>query len=423
MRILILLWLLVTFAVPAHAQTVEEQLRAMQAELQALRAEVNELKQQARAVPIVQAQVAEFAQTKVESSTKFPVKIFGAIASNTFWNSNNTDWLDIPNLAAANNGGSFSSSLRQTRIGASIDGPKVGGFKSSGVVAMDFFGGISNFSTGQTMGIPRLLYAYVRLDGERTAFQIGQDHMILAPKNPTTLAGMAFPALYRSGNLYLRAPQLRTEQRIASGSAGELRATVGILAPIGGDLSAPALQFTPPNLAGERSRKPGVQARLSWRAEPAGPYEKPQWEFGASGHYSQEKYGATTVESHVWSADADATFGRIGVGGEFFNGRNVDAFGGAVGQAVAKSRGGFAELRVAATERLSFNSGIGTDRLYNWAALNSAFRNNTSAFGNAIYQFTPEFAGSLEYRRYRSGNSAGGTTSNNHFNLAFNYSF
>jgi hypothetical protein len=119
------------------------------------------------------------------------------------------------------------------------------------------------------MGIPRLLYAYMRLDGTRTAFEIGQDHMILAPKNPTSLTSMAFPALYRSGNLYLRAPQLRVEQQIASGSAGELRATVGILAPIGGDLNAPALQFVPPNLAGERSRKPAAQARVAWRAAPA----------------------------------------------------------------------------------------------------------------------------------------------------------
>ena len=386
----------------------------MQAQIQALQAEVTELKQQARVVPIVQTQVAEFAQTKVESSTKFPMKIFGTIASNTFWNSNDTDWLDIPNIATARNGGSFSSSMRQTRIGASIDGPDVRGFKTSGLVAMDFFGGISNFSTGQTMGIPRLLYAYMRLDGKRTAFEVGQDHMILAPKNPTSLTSMAFPALYRSGNLYLRAPQVRVEQQLASGSAGELRATVGILAPIGGDLSTAALQFAPPNLAGERSRKPAAQARVSWRAAPAGPYEKPQWEFGASGHYSQEKYGAATVASYVWSADADFTFGRMGFGGEFFNGRNIDAFGSSAGQ-FAKARGGFAEARLAVTQQLAFNTGIGTDRLYK--------RNNTSAFWNAVYQFTPEFAGSLEYRHQHTGNAPAGKARNNHFNLTFNYSF
>ncbi len=422
MRRLVKLVLFFLISIPAQAQTVEEQLRAMQAEIQALRAEVNDLKQQVRPVPIVQAQVAEFAQTKVESSTKFPVKFFGTIASNTFWNSNDTDWLDIPNIATANNGGSFSSSMRQTRIGASIDGPEVGKFKTSGVFAMDFFGGISNFATGQTMGIPRLLYAYARLDGRKTSFEIGQDQMIFAPRNPTSLAAMAFPALYRSGNLYLRAPQLRVEQTVASGSAGEFRVTTGILAPIGGDLNAPALQFAPPNLAGERSRKPGVQTRLSWRAAPAGPYEKPKWEFGASGHYSQEKYGATTAPSYAYSADGDATFGRFGFGAELFNGRNIDAFGGAVGQ-LAKSRGGFVEARIATTQQLSFNTGIGTDRLYKWRPFNPAQKDNTSAFWNAIYQFTPEFAGSLEYRHQRTGNAPTGKADNNHFNLTFNYSF
>ena len=394
----------------------------MQAELQALRAEVNELKQQARAVPIVQAQVAEFAQTKVESSSKFPLKIFGTISSNTFWNSNEPDWLDIPNVATASRGGSFSSSLRQTRIGASLEGPEVRGFKTSGVVAMDFFGGISNFNTGQTMGIPRLLVAYMRLEGKRTAFRVGQDQMILAPRNPTSLASMAFPALFRSGNLYLRAPQLRVEQTLASGSAGELRAVVGVLAPIGGDLNTTALQFVPPNLAGERSRKPATQARLSLRSGPVGPDEKPQWEFGASGHYSQEKYGATTAESYVWAADADATFGRVGFGAELFNGRNIDAFGGAAGQ-FGRTRGGFAEVRFAATRRLAFNSGIGTDRVYNWTPVYPARRNNTSAFGNAIYRFTPEFAGSFEYRHHQTGNAPSGRAINNHFNLTFNYSF
>jgi hypothetical protein len=422
MRKLWLLFLVVSLALPAHAQTLEERLNAMQAEIQALRAEVNELKQQARGVPIVQAQVAEFAQTKVESSTKFPVKLFGTISSNTFWNSNDTDWLDIPNLATASSGGSFSSSMRQTRVGASVDGPSVGSFRSSAVVSMDFFGGISNFSTGQTMGIPRLLYAYMRLDSERTAFEVGQDHMILAPRNPTSLAGMAFPALYRSGNLYLRSPQLRVEHTLVSGAAGELRATAGILAPIAGDLFGPALQFAPPNGSGERSRKPATQARLSWRAAPAGPYEKPQWEFGASGHYSQERYGTAMVSSYVWAADADATFGRIGFGGEFFNGRNIDAFGAAAGPQT-KSRGGFLEARLAATDRLAFNAGIGTDRLRTPTPLSGPQRDNTSTFGNAIYQFTPEFAGSLEYRHHRTGNAPAGRATNNHFNLTFNYSF
>src|SRR6185295_2483550 len=134
---------------------------------------------------------------------------------NSFWNSGEPNWLDIPNIAGPRSTGirpgSFSSSLRQTRIGANLEGPKVAGMKVDGALVMDFYGGIPNFQTGQVMALPRLLYGYVRLDGEKTAIEIGQDHMVLAPKNPTSLVGSSFPTLYRSGNLYLRAPQIRAE--------------------------------------------------------------------------------------------------------------------------------------------------------------------------------------------------------------------
>ena len=77
----------------AEAQSVEEQLREMRAEMQRLRQEVDGLKQELKNreqavedVPLIQAQVQEQAQTKVETSSKFPFKIFGTVVSNTFLN-------------------------------------------------------------------------------------------------------------------------------------------------------------------------------------------------------------------------------------------------------------------------------------------------------------------------------------------------
>ena len=226
-RTVFLILVLCQPAQPSLAQSVDDQLREMRAEMQRLRQEVDELKRQlqtradvAEEVPVLQAQIQEQAQTKVETTTKFPMKVFGTIVSNTFWNSGEPNWLDIPNIAGPNipgtRSGSFSSSLRQTRVGENLEGPDIAGMKLNGTVALDFFGGIPNFQTGQVMGLARLLYGYVRLDGEKTAFEIGQDHMVLAPKNPTSLMGSAFPTLYRSGNLYLRAPQVRAERTIAS---------------------------------------------------------------------------------------------------------------------------------------------------------------------------------------------------------------
>ncbi len=214
---------------------VRQELAAMRAELQQLRAEVAALKaaratapapetatpvQQSAAVELLTAQVAELAQTKVESTSRFPVKIFGTVHANVFANSATPNWLDIPNLVnpapADGHTGTFSATLRQTRLGFTADGPTLGSVRTSAVVAMDFFGGIPGFQTGQVMGLPRLLVAYARLDGEKTAAEIGQDHMILSPRDPTSLAALAFPLLFRSGNLYLRTPQVRVERAITS---------------------------------------------------------------------------------------------------------------------------------------------------------------------------------------------------------------
>ena len=430
-RMLFLVMLL--WSQPVLAQTLEDQMRELRAEIQRLRQELDEVKQELRTrsepvetLPLIQAQIQEQAQTKIETSSKFPMKVFGTIMSNTFWNSGEPNWLDIPNIAGSYTPGigrgSFSSTLRQSRIGAILEGPEVGGMKINGAFAADFFGGIPNFQTGQVMGLPRLVYGYVRLDGEKTAFEIGQDHMILAPRNPTSLMGTAFPTLYRSGNLYLRAPQIRVEREIASGDFGQIRAVGGILAPIAGDFSAPLYQFAPPNLAGERSRMPALQSRLSWRATPAGPAEQPEWEFGFSGHYGRQRFPSGTLPSWATAADFDVTSGKFGVGGEFFAGRDLQAFGGSIAQA-AKSRGGFIEGRFAATSRLAFNTGFGSDRLRDRVKFPAPLITNKTYFANAVYNFTSEFRGAFEYQRLSTTPIADYGRKNNHFNLTFAYTF
>lgn len=418
---LILLLLVLFIAQPAPAQSLEDEVRAMRTEIQRLREELEAVKQEVRnktqvveELPLIQAQIQEQAQTKVESNSKFPMKVFGNIVSNTFWNTGEPNWLDIPNIAAPYiagvRAGSFSSSLRQSRVGAILEGPQIGKMKTSGFMAIDFFGGVPNFQTGQVMGLPRLLYAFMRLDGEKTALQIGQDQMILAPRNPTSLAGMSFPTLFRSGNLYLRTPQIRAEHNF-----GQVRVVGGVTAPIAGDYPAAAgYQFVPPALAGERSRTPAIQSRVS--------YERPQLEIGVSGHYGRERYSSGDGPSWATALDFDGTSGKLGFGGEFFAGRNLDAFGGSVAQ-IAKSSGGFIEGRVAATPKLNFNGGFGTDRLFDIAKFSPTLSRNATVFANSIYRFSPEFAAALEYQRLMTKSVRGPLRRNNHFNLTFAYSF
>src|SRR5687767_7192023 len=94
--------LILTFAVEAPGQSLEDEIRAMRAEIQMLRGEIDVLRQELRGqdvVPLLQAQVEEHAQTKVETNARFPMKIFGTIVSNTFFNRQGADWMDVPNIA------------------------------------------------------------------------------------------------------------------------------------------------------------------------------------------------------------------------------------------------------------------------------------------------------------------------------------
>jgi len=402
------------------------EIAALRAEVQQLRARLDALTGAAAAegaappsLDILQAQVAELAQTKVESTTKMPVRLFGTVHAGVFANSANANWLDNPNIITATpadgHAGTTSASLRQTRIGIAADGPTLGSARTNAVVAMDFFGGIPGFQTGQVMGLPRLLVAYARIEGAKTALQVGQDHVILAPRDPTSLAAYAFPLMFRSGNLYLRAPQVRVERAFAS----RLRTMAGIVAPIGGDLVGDAYVFVPPPLGGERSRRPGVQARVAYTV---GEATDPRLvDIGISGHTGWERRGAVLVKSWAGAVDFAARRDAIGVAGEIFVGDNADAFGGATGLD-ARSGGGWGELQLFPTSRVAFNAGGGVDRLRGIRRLTLARGENRTAFGNVIVSLSPEVQASFEYRWLRT---LAGTTErpNHHFDWVLIHKF
>jgi hypothetical protein len=413
--------------VVAELRRLRVELNEARAELQRLRSDLDQLKAPAVTPPdtpslpavveMLQNQVAEQAQTKVESVSRLPVKIFGTIHSSIAANSGEANWLENPNLVApppVTPTGSFSSTLRQTRLGIRAEGLALGSWQGSGAVVFDFFGGIPAFQTGHVMGLPRLLYAFTRFEREGTALHVGQDDMVLAPRDPTSIAALSFPLLFRSGNLYLRVPQARIEQRLAGGGdGGELRLAVGIVAPIGGDFASLNYTFVPPPLGGERSRRPGIQARVAWRRGD----EERGASLGMSGHYGRERPVDELLTSRAAALDFHVQGARFGIAGEAFVGDNIDAFGGALGQ-VSSAAGGFLEARVRPAARWEVVFGGGTDRPRDAVALT---RNN-SAFGSLTFRPSPEVATSVEYRWLET--SAGVVRrKNNHFNWALTYGF
>ena len=69
---------------------------------------------------MLQAQVEELAQVKVEAGSKFPVTLTGTILSNTVYNSGDANWLESPNIVGTAAGGSMTSTMRQSRLGFDV---------------------------------------------------------------------------------------------------------------------------------------------------------------------------------------------------------------------------------------------------------------------------------------------------------------
>ena len=384
-------------------------------------------------VGVLQSQVAQLAQTKVESASKWPVKIYGTILSSTFFNTHDVDWGDTPILVDPQSQvfhtGSFSSSLRQSRIGIAVDGPTIGSFQSTAVFAMDFMGGMTDFQATPTFGLADIVYAYGRLENAHTAIEAGQDEMILAPGNPTSMVAFAYPELYEAGNLYLRAPQVRLEQRLASSEkGGQLRLTLGLVAPIG---TYQTFDY-PGGAVSNGWKRPALQGRLAWRSEAPDSVAQSGWTLGVSGHYgilglplvdaSGNPVSSFSTVSWAGAVDFSTHYHRIRFSGEGFLGQNLQSLGGGIGQP-GKDMGGYFEGGFQATRRLQFNSGLGDDHLLRPIRIPVDLNRNTAFFGNTIFQFTPEIGASLEYRYMITRPFDGTTRRNDNVNLGLAYSF
>ncbi|MGO8789414.1 MAG: hypothetical protein ACLQVL_18775, partial [Terriglobia bacterium] len=90
---------------------------------------------------LLQAKVDEQHQTKVESASKYRVKLSGLALLNLFGNSGTVDNLDVPNLAlppgAVATSGSVGATVRQSEIGLEAYGPSLAGAQISANMNLD----------------------------------------------------------------------------------------------------------------------------------------------------------------------------------------------------------------------------------------------------------------------------------------------
>ena len=365
-------------------------------------------------------------QTKVESASKYRMRISGIVLMNLFSNAGAVDSIDVPTLAYRHvpgySDGSFGATLRQSEIGFEVFGPRVAGAKTRADLQLDLGGGFLAAPNGVNAGLLRLRTGTMRFDWAHTSLIAGQDSLFFSPNSPTSFASLMVPALTYAGNLWGWIPQVRVEHHISLGEASSLTLQGGILDPVSGELPSDTVYRLPG--PGEGSRRPAFGSRVGWTSGMLGhPVHT-----GFGGFYSRQTYGFDRyIDGWAGMADAEVPLSRqLSLSGELYRGRGIGGLYGATGRSVLFSgdpgdptsqvrglntMGGWAQLKYQAASKVEFNAAFGMDHPY--AADLRAFPNaqayahlfvarNSGGFGNVIYRPRSDLLFSAEYRHLRT---------------------
>jgi len=354
--------------------TAQERLQESQRDIQRLQDELSAIQAQllasARTVPvpsvastparspeeivervdILQAEVKQHEQTKVESVSKYPVRVSGLVLFNAFFNKGNVDNIDLPSISVPPTNYSSDmttgASLRQTILGVHATGPHIFGAQSFAEVNMDFYGGIPYSNYGTAAGIVRLRTGALRLVWERDSFEAGLEGLLISPLSPTSYASVAEPLLAWAGNLWTWSPQLSYEHRFSSASTPHFALQAGLWDPPSAGYNLNALYRAPS--AGERTGQPAYETRVSFAHDNT----SASMQFGLGGYYSRQSYPGRGGDSWAATADWRLPVGKVfELSGEAYRGRALGGLGGGVYKDVITG--------------VSPNTGLSTFRLLN----------------------------------------------------------
>jgi len=329
-------------------------------------------------VGFLAAKINEMHQDKVESASRYPVKLSGLVLFNSYWNKGILDMQDLPSLALPNFPGapppSVGATLRQTTLGIDATGPKIFGARTSAGAEIDFAGGSPTTSFGVTAGLLRLRTAKVNLDWNNTSLAFGQDNLFFSPLSPTSYATVLEPAMSWSGNLWVWTPAIEVTHRFDLNDASSLVLQGGVLDPLTEEV--PAFQGRNPT-AGETTRAPAIAGRIAFDRYKA---EKFPFTIGFAGYRANQQYQTfPTVESWTLNSDFKAGLGKLfEISGEWYTGQAVGGLGGGLWASVVypepvgphtelqplRSTGGWVQLKFTPTVRVEVNGAFGQDENY-----------------------------------------------------------
>ncbi len=370
-------------------------------------------------VAVQESRTEELAQTKVEASQHFPLRVTGMALFNGFLNSKGSGGQQYPTYAWNGSQASAGAGIYQTTLGLEYSGPRtfLGG-QVYGSVYMDFAGGSG---TAQDLGF-RLRTGEIQIDWASRSLMVGQESPIFAPRQPTSLAQVEVAPLAGAGNLWYWLPQVRFEQKLRFTDRTGVRAQFGVVETSETGTYQPGA-YTP------QPSRPGVEGRFEFYH---GAGDGPRVEIAPGFHTSITHVAGLSVASNLFSLDWFANPWRwLEFTGAFFSGQNVGPVGGLegftilpTGAAIAvHSKGGWSQLTLLATQRLSFHifSGLEDGRAAD--LMPYAIGRNWVYGGNFFYRLAPNVLAGVEATQARTAYVENGLRLNNHYDLALAYLF
>jgi hypothetical protein len=412
-------------------RNLSEEVRALRAELAGVKAaqapKAPEVVKSAEAaatgaaaveqqLEIQERRVDEQAQTKVEASQKFPIRLTGMALFNAFMDSKDNGGVDYPVVATAPGPGRAGATVRQTIIGLDFQGPAtVWGGKVQGSVYMDFFAGATNSAM-------RVRTASIELDWKSRSVMVGLEKPIFNPREPSSLAQVGISPLTGAGNLWLWLPQVRAEQDFHFAASTGLRAQMGVVETR--ELGPYVGTATP------EADRPGLEGRFNFYHNLD---DERRLEFAPGFHASTTHAGGRSIPSTLYSFDWFFNPLRpVEFTGAFYSGQNVAHLGSGTRQGfgvegtdfyAVESRGGWVQVTLHAARRLDFHLFTGQVNDSSRLLAAGAISQNLLFGGNSYFHLAPNVLLGLEATQVRTVYLGQGTRINNHYDLALAYLF
>jgi len=374
-------------------------------------------------VKVAETRIEEQAQTKVESSQKFPLAVNGTLLFNAFANNQKASAV-FGDYGLLSGSGSSGATLRQTILGLEFHGPALpGGGHVEGDIRMDFWAGPPVPSDNWL----RIRRAGVSLVWPTRSFFFGQDKALISPYEPNSLAQVGVPSMAGTGNLWYWLPQVRFEQKFRLGSTSGLDAQVAAV-QVGGFLPGPVASATNPYPSVAR---PALQGRIAfWHASG----DDKKFEVAPGFQVTSNHIAGTTIGSQLATVDwLYKLHPKLEWKGTGFVGRNAASLGGlensfyadAAGDIhAARAAGGWTQLSSPLNNRVTLNAigGLENDQMGN-SSYGPGIAHSLSFAGNVMFHLSPNVLLSVEAQRLWIRTFAGSSDTYNHYDLALAYLF